>query len=118
MIRRPPGSTRTDTLFPYTTLFRSLLDAFEPRQVVHGIEQNRFHDGTKAAGAGLARDGLFGDGAERVLGEVELQALHHEQPLILLDQGVARLGKDLDQSRLIELGKSRADRQAREESGT
>src|SRR3546814_17678682 len=25
MIRRPPGSTRTDTLLPYTTLFRSLL---------------------------------------------------------------------------------------------
>src|SRR3546814_4512038 len=25
MIRRPPGSTRTDTLFPYTTLFRSQL---------------------------------------------------------------------------------------------
>src|SRR3546814_4057856 len=24
MIRRPPGSTRTDTLFPYTTLFRSI----------------------------------------------------------------------------------------------
>src|SRR3546814_11677388 len=23
MTRRPPGSTRTDTLFPYTTLFRS-----------------------------------------------------------------------------------------------
>src|SRR3546814_10720120 len=26
MIRRPPRSTRTDTLFPYTTVFRSLLD--------------------------------------------------------------------------------------------
>src|SRR3546814_16306151 len=25
MIRRPPRSTRTDTLFPYTTLFRSIL---------------------------------------------------------------------------------------------
>src|SRR3546814_4801037 len=25
MIRRPPRSTRTDTLFPYTTLFRSVL---------------------------------------------------------------------------------------------
>src|SRR3546814_2042838 len=25
MIRRPPGSTRTDTLFPYTTLFRSVI---------------------------------------------------------------------------------------------
>src|SRR3546814_10607546 len=26
MIRRPPKSTRTDTLFPYTTLFRSVVD--------------------------------------------------------------------------------------------
>src|SRR3546814_17134316 len=31
MIRRPPRSTRTDTLFPYTTLFRSL------------TRRNRFH---------------------------------------------------------------------------
>src|SRR3546814_18081980 len=29
MIRRPPRSTRTDTLFPYTTLFRSLGQAFK-----------------------------------------------------------------------------------------
>src|SRR3546814_973997 len=28
MIRRPPRSTRTDTLFPYTTLFRSLCALF------------------------------------------------------------------------------------------
>src|SRR3546814_1768297 len=28
MIRRPPRSTRTDTLFPYTTLFRSKLGGF------------------------------------------------------------------------------------------
>src|SRR3546814_4262425 len=28
MIRRPPRSTRTDTLFPYTTLFRSLAIVF------------------------------------------------------------------------------------------
>src|SRR3546814_14569419 len=27
MLRRPPRSTRTDTLFPYTTLFRSIDDA-------------------------------------------------------------------------------------------
>src|SRR3546814_18096217 len=27
MIRRPPRSTRTDTLFPYTTLFRSIVIA-------------------------------------------------------------------------------------------
>src|SRR3546814_7111986 len=33
MIRRPPRSTRTDTLFPYTTLFRSLLFHGPLRQV-------------------------------------------------------------------------------------
>src|SRR3546814_14265861 len=32
MIRRPPRSTRTDTLFPYTTLFRS-----EPLVMVSGV---------------------------------------------------------------------------------
>src|SRR3546814_12592987 len=31
MIRRPPRSTRTDTLFPYTTLFRS--DRYRPALV-------------------------------------------------------------------------------------
>src|SRR3546814_20522694 len=30
MIRRPPRSTLTDTLFPYTTLFRSLVEAVDP----------------------------------------------------------------------------------------
>src|SRR3546814_8268869 len=30
MIRRPPRSTRTDTLFPYTTLFRSFLPDSDP----------------------------------------------------------------------------------------
>src|SRR3546814_16914689 len=45
MIRRPPRSTRTDTLFPYPTLFRSLLifQALKPsrllRLVVAGIGQ-------------------------------------------------------------------------------
>src|SRR3546814_17673400 len=29
-IRRPPSSTRTDTLFPYTTLFRSLFGTLHP----------------------------------------------------------------------------------------
>src|SRR3546814_18611616 len=32
MIRRPPRSTRTDTLFPYTTLFRSWL--FKGRTII------------------------------------------------------------------------------------
>src|SRR3546814_13473509 len=31
MLRRPPSSTRTDTLFPSTTLFRSAYPGFGPR---------------------------------------------------------------------------------------
>src|SRR3546814_20304145 len=45
MIRRPPRSTRTDTLFPYTTLFRSgnkkvgqgrmeIVDSFAPSKIL------------------------------------------------------------------------------------
>src|SRR3546814_2816984 len=37
MIRRPPRSTRTDPLFPYTTLFRSELCAF--RFAEHGFKR-------------------------------------------------------------------------------
>src|SRR3546814_18274520 len=36
MIRRPPRSTRTDTLFPYTTLFRSLLDVLQRSILLDG----------------------------------------------------------------------------------
>src|SRR3546814_4749482 len=48
MIRRPPRSTRTDTLFPYTTLFRSELRADEaPAQAAaqpdRGHVQQRDH---------------------------------------------------------------------------
>src|SRR3546814_2456498 len=44
MIRRPPRSTRTDTLFPYTTLFRSRLVHRQPRAAAengggHGEQQ-------------------------------------------------------------------------------
>src|SRR3546814_15158616 len=36
MLRRPPRSTRTDTLFPYTTLFRSRQQRAEVRLVANG----------------------------------------------------------------------------------
>src|SRR3546814_9073487 len=35
MIRRPPRSTRTDTLFPYTTLFRSITLGRDAGNVIH-----------------------------------------------------------------------------------
>src|SRR3546814_16024489 len=39
MIRRPPRSTRTDTLFPYTTLFRSAIGAMRAA-LVPGMTEN------------------------------------------------------------------------------
>src|SRR3546814_18227875 len=48
MIRRPPRSTRTDTLFPFTTLFRSA----DHLQGMIRIQVNGF-----AAGLGMGADG-------------------------------------------------------------
>src|SRR3546814_13489566 len=41
MIRRPPRSTRTDTLFPYTTLFRSLYAVDHRRDDLQEIGRDR-----------------------------------------------------------------------------
>src|SRR3546814_9338667 len=60
MIRRPPRSTLTDTLFPYTTLFRSrLLAQVEPpglglREIEHVVDQAE-----KVAAAVVDVGGIF-----------------------------------------------------------
>src|SRR3546814_15667538 len=82
MIRRPPRSTRTDPLFPYTTLFRSgfriLLDV-EQGAVVVGPDQIRRHAGddvridlagrevAEADGVLAATDIVLGPGQDRVV---------------------------------------------------
>src|SRR3546814_14649640 len=54
MIRRPPIATLTDTLFPYTTLFRSSVDALE--QLVNEAPDRRLARVNALAFA--AREGL------------------------------------------------------------
>src|SRR3546814_1123345 len=49
MIRRPPRSTRTDTLFPVTTLFRSGLRGAEPRPAGRQDRQRRARDDPRRA---------------------------------------------------------------------
>src|SRR3546814_11912799 len=44
MIRRPPRSTRTDTLFPYTTLFRSVRVSPELRAMMGRPQGEQEHD--------------------------------------------------------------------------
>src|SRR3546814_15406444 len=56
MIRRPPRSTRTDTRFPYTTLFRSAALARDHLRADEGLE--RAGDGR---GQGLGIDMHFRD---------------------------------------------------------
>src|SRR3546814_4293390 len=61
MLRRPPRSTRTDTLFPYTTLFRS----FARREAIENLRLKRLEIDTlmlvAAAGAGAL--GAWAEGA-------------------------------------------------------
>src|SRR3546814_10217080 len=59
MIRRPPTSTRTDTLFPYTTLFRSEAGVVDRDRRI--IEPQRLGDETDRCPLGLA--GFLGIGA-------------------------------------------------------
>src|SRR3546814_14206648 len=65
MIRRPPRSTRTDTLFPYTTLFRSVRAAelLDPRDVGEDV----LEPAAGVAGQPIAidRDRSVGGGAGR-----------------------------------------------------
>src|SRR3546814_1832764 len=49
MIRRPPRSTRTDTLFPYTTLFRSI---WTPKEAKNAPVFVWIHGGALTGGSG------------------------------------------------------------------
>src|SRR3546814_2374873 len=66
MIRRPPRSTRTDTLFPYTTLFRSTL-ARRRRHIADG-------DGSVVAVGILLPPLAF----ELIQVEAQALGLHHQ----------------------------------------
>src|SRR3546814_20155664 len=52
MIRRPPRSTRTDTLFPYTTLFRALTAGAQPPREA-AVDQIFLAAGERDPGAGI-----------------------------------------------------------------
>src|SRR3546814_3188377 len=51
MIRRPPRSTRTDTLFPYTTLFRSFVAVLRQDDRSKGYLAGRDFGGNRHVGA-------------------------------------------------------------------
>src|SRR3546814_15873801 len=103
MIRRPPRSTRTDTLFPYTTLFRSSLVG----------EQRRGHrDGLLDDGTRIELPHLPVDAAGLHLGEVENLVDQARQALALLhdDREEAAAVADIDLRIIDQDLAERADR--------
>src|SRR3546814_20311196 len=83
MIRRPPRSTRTDTLFPYTTLFRS--EAVRDRVLVEVIIGQRV----------LARGQREDVGGQ----EREQEALAAAVRAIAAQRGFGRVGVDRERHR-------------------
>src|SRR3546814_18733459 len=95
MVLRPPSSTRTDTLFPYTTLFRSDVDA-GLLQAACQAERGRStelaeHTGDRSGGA------LGGDDLEHVLEGQRLEV----EPVRGVVVGGDRLRVAVDHDRFV-----------------
>src|SRR3546814_10945465 len=90
MIRRPPRSTRTDTLFPYTTLFRSFRVGDGAEMGIFGDQAAQVvpHAGNDAPALGLGHVGKRD-------GEVLQRAAADRQPAAdLARQPDAQVGGD------------------------
>src|SRR3546814_18004582 len=102
MVTRPPRSTRTDTLFPYTTLFRSQGSATDGRDLRFSLGFN-FLDGPHSLGWSLgylsrnfeplaADEGSFGfDYAYKYANQVfrlKNDVLHRDDPAAATDNRV------------------------------
>src|SRR3546814_11709536 len=76
MIRRPPKSTRTDTLFPYTTLFRSLRPRIGEEHLGHALRRDR----------------------QQLLGEVDADMVPHAAELMVVGKLAHLARRRLDQT--------------------
>src|SRR3546814_13537797 len=84
MIRRPPEPTRTDTLFPYTTLFRSMPDVWAIDQVFPIVPIERLDE--EPTRRGIIAD-LTCDSDGKIDTYVENEDLDTSLPLHELRQG-------------------------------
>src|SRR3546814_6560041 len=87
MIRRPPRSTRTYTLFPYTTLFRSL--AFRKAGAIRFDDHQADALGAAVAIAGLADHDRHV--AVIAIGDEDLRAIDDQIVTVFLRVGADRL---------------------------
>src|SRR3546814_1272551 len=98
MIRRPPRSTRTDTLFPYTTLFRS--GAGAPRIKTCAFAQRAAGPGYHQAAA--QRDGGGRKGHDQCIEQaVEQLARHAAHQMQALEIGRAHVCTPVTNAHLV-----------------
>src|SRR3546814_14449850 len=95
MIRRPPRSTRTDTLFPYTTLFRSSSDLVRPWPVERHVG---VREALPGAGSGSRRIGGWDEGPAGWRSEEHTSEL---QSLMRISYAVFCLKKKKKQEKLV-----------------
>src|SRR3546814_19678977 len=99
MLRRPPRSTRTDTLFPYTTLFRSPGDrpgeaTFDRRGRGVDIVTVEAEPGFEAQGvAGAEADGFHFRLGQQPAGEV-FRLISRQRDFTAILAGIARAGDE------------------------
>src|ERR1700728_4343459 len=106
------GSVGVDVEWPgvaFNDLSRdhNLLNAFEARQIEHGVEEDGFHDRAQSARAGLPVDRLARDRRKRFFRQRQVHRLPLEHPLVLLHQRVLRFGEDALERGLIEIFQGR-----------
>src|SRR3546814_14548442 len=94
MLRRPPGATRPDTLFPYPTLLRSLLAEIFGQP----LRPDRVLDGLFFAGGVGGDEALFGHGAI-MASDLDLRAKLH-QPIARNVEEPRRWRRDRKSTRL------------------
>ena len=74
-------------------------------------------DRAKAAGAGIALDSLAGDRMDGSVFDDELYAVHGQQLLVLLDEGILRFGQDFDEGFFLQRVKGDNDGETADEFG-
>src|SRR5690606_32043286 len=115
--RGAPHDRRVDVVQDDLTGHLDAGDVVLARHVEHHREEHLLEDGPQPAGAGAAQQCLLRDGLDSVVGELQLDTVDLEHPLVLLDQSVARLGEDVGERPDIERRHGRDDRQAPDELG-
>src|SRR3546814_17258938 len=103
MVRRPPRYTRTDTLFPYTTLVRSSTGAYE-------AVEKRDGDAGRYGGRGVqqAVDAVNGEIFDALYGRDAAEQLLIDRALIDLDgtENKGRLGTNALLGVSMEIGRA------------